>query len=323
MKSKTKYNLTDSEIRQIFKNNNIENITEIKALGNGMFNAVYNICTPNKEYVLKVAPKHNQNVMTYEKDMLKTELYWYDKINQNTNISTPTIYFSSINNDNTINANYFVMEKINGVERSKVKLISNQKDKMSAQIIGEFHNVKNDKYGYIQNTLHDNWYDAFRSMVENTIIDAEKMGKKTKNGEKLLKYIDEYKSILQNCECTMVNYDLWDANIICNKNKFTVIDPERTFWGDPIFDFICIDSFTKPLITKKQSIDMHNSISDVKIEINRESKIRYAFAQGYMALIMEVERYYRFSPLSEGWLFDTLASNSTYKQAFKVLENEK
>ena len=318
MKSKTKYNLTDEEIKLIFKNN----INDIKPLKSGMFNAVYDVSVGNKNYVLKVAPKYNQKVMTYEKDMLKTELYWYDKISKNTNVKTPKIYFSSFDiSNNAINTNYFVMEKIDGLERSKAKLTSSQKLEMSSKIIAQFHNVKNDKFGYIQNKLYSNWYTAFRSMVENIIIDAEKMGKNTKNGKKLLEFVDKYKSILQMCECTMVNYDLWDSNIICNNDKFTVIDPERTFWGDPVFDFICVDNFTKPLKAKKNSIDIYNTISDVKIKINNETEIRYAFAQGYMALIGEVEKYYRFSPLSKGWMFDTLMSNTLYRFAFKVLEN--
>lgn len=95
MKSKTKYNLSDNQIIRIFKENNIENIIEIKPLNEGMFNSVYNIRTENKEYVLKIAPKKSQKVMTYEKNMLQSELFWYDVIYKNTNIYTPKIYFSS------------------------------------------------------------------------------------------------------------------------------------------------------------------------------------------------------------------------------------
>lgn len=322
MKSKTKYNLSDNQIIRIFKENNIENIIEIKPLNEGMFNSVYNIRTENKEYVLKIAPKKSQKVMTYEKNMLQSELFWYDVINKNTNIYTPKIYFSSQKNNNIIESDYFVMEKINGLQRNKAKLSTKKKLEMTAKIIAEFHNVKNDKYGYIQNELYDNWYDALSNMIINIINDAKEVGKFTEKGEKLLKYANKYKNILKKSECTMVNYDLWDANMICSDNKVTVIDPERTFWGDPVFDFICAEGFTKPLSTKTQTIDIHNSMSDIKIEINRESEIRYAFAQGYMALIQEVERYYRFTRLSEGWIFDKFCSDLLYKSAFKILENE-
>ena len=45
IKSKTKYQITQKEIMQIFEKNNIHNISEIKPLGNGEFNAAYQICT--------------------------------------------------------------------------------------------------------------------------------------------------------------------------------------------------------------------------------------------------------------------------------------
>lgn len=74
---------------------------------------------------------------------------------------------------------------------------------------------------------------------------------------------------------------------------------------------------------KKKSIKYHNEISNVKIELNRESKIRLAFACGLGAMIMEIERYYRFKPFSQGWFVDISGSKMMYNTAFKVLENEK
>ena len=124
-----------------------------------------------------------------------------------------------------------------------------------------------------------------------------------------------------------MNYDLWDANIICKNTAdgeplFSIIDPERSMWGDPVFDFICLENFTAPLEKKSKSIEYYNRLSDVKIEINRETKIRYAFAQGLMALIQETEKYYRFRPVDKGWIIDTLSANVMYKSAFKVLSDE-
>lgn len=43
----------------------------------------------------------------------------------------------------------------------------------------------------------------------------------------------------------MVNYDLWTLNIIASekdgKTQFTLIDPERCFWGDRAADFVCME----------------------------------------------------------------------------------
>lgn len=52
----------------------------------------------------------------------------------------------------------------------------------------------------------------------------------------------------------MVNFDIWWPNIICNREngeiKYAWIDPERSFWGDRIADFVCLE-YQKPLEKKK------------------------------------------------------------------------
>ena len=91
----------------------------------------------------------------------------------------------------------------------------------------------------------------------------------------------------------MVNYDIWDANIICRRRNGNVeyawIDPERSFWGDPVFDFCCLD-FLTPLGSKK-SLAVHNKYAKIGIGAGREEKIRYAASLAMMAFIMETERY--------------------------------
>ena len=74
VKSKTKYLLTEADIENIFSSLRISDIKSASPLGLGMFNAVYSVVA-DKEYVLKIAPKSDIPVMTYEKNMLKTELY--------------------------------------------------------------------------------------------------------------------------------------------------------------------------------------------------------------------------------------------------------
>ena len=104
----------------------------------------------------------------------------------------------------------------------------------------------------------------------------------------------------------MVNYDIWDPNVICREHnngeiEFQWIDPERSFWGDRIFDFICLDSIMGTMKNKKESIKNYNEKAEIPVEINRETEIRFAFAMGFLALIQEVEKYYRYTPHHFGW----------------------
>lgn len=325
MRSKTKCLLDDKTVREIFSSLGIGGVKSIAPLGAGMFNAVYGV-SADREYVLKVAPRQNVPVMTYEKDMLKTELFWYKTIAENTDISIPKIYGSDFSHK-IIDSDFFVMERLGGVHKNSFKQPGCDSLLETASIVAKLHNVHGEGYGYVQNKLYDNWYDALCSMISNMLSDAERVGKSSKRGAKLLEYAKKHRSVLLTVPCVAVNYDLWDANIICKNNEngkpiFSVIDPERSMWGDPIFDFICLEGFLTSIERKEKSVEYHNRISEVKIEINRELKIRYAFAQGLMALIQEVEKYYRFKPFDTGWFVDVTSSNVLYRCAFKVLENE-
>lgn len=326
MKSKTKLSVDKKTLEKMFNTAGIKGITAVKPLGAGMFNAVYVGTANNKKYVIKIAPLKASKVMTYENGMLKAELFWYDLIREKTDIKVPTVYYSDFSH-NTVDADWFIMEHIVGEHRNKAKLDGETSSMLSARVVAELHRVQNNKFGYIQNGLYGDWYTALVSMIENLLNDSANIGKPTKRGKDLLSLAHKYKSVLEKAPCTMVNYDLWDSNIICGKSgngntEFTLIDPERSMWGDPVFDFLCLENFFAPISEKKKSVEYHNRLCPVKIELNRETAIRYAFAQGLMALIQETEKFYRFSPFGQGWALDIISSNTLYRKAFEVLKNE-
>lgn len=103
------------------------------------------------------------------------------------------------------------------------------------------------------------------------------------------------------------------------QTRFAWIDPERSLWGDPVLDFLSLESFTAPLDKKTLSLAAHNALCRVPVQVNRETRLRYAFAQGLLALIQEVEKYYRFTPLSQGWMVDIGGASVAYKAAFAAL----
>ena len=94
MKSKTKTLPTDAVLRDMLKQAGLDSAgVQFRLLGDGMFNAVFAAET-NPPVVMKIAPRPQVPVMTYERDMLATELYWYDQIRQHTEITVPDILYS-------------------------------------------------------------------------------------------------------------------------------------------------------------------------------------------------------------------------------------
>lgn len=325
MVSKTKFLLGDDTIKKLFQKAGIAGVKSVAPLGAGEYNAVYEVVA-DKAYVLKVAPGDDDPVLTYERDMIKSEVYWYSVMREKTDIRVPQVYYSDFSRE-LIPTGWFIMEKMQGKQRNKFEMSDEekaQKEARTAEMVSKMHRIHNDKFGYIQNKLYDNWYLALRSIIENLIDDCEKKGKKTKRGERFLAYVDEYKSVFKKAECCMVNFDIWDPNIMCTREngeiKYSWIDPERCFWGDRIVDFICLEMFVQ-LKDKKAPLEGYNAVAELPITANGDEILRYAAAQALMGLIMETEKYYRYTPHHIGWWRNVGVSAFVFKQAFGVFKN--
>lgn len=325
MKSKSKFEISKQEINKIFHKFGVDNIQEVVPLSTGEYNSLYDIQTDKKHYILKIAPNKKFKCLTYENNMMQAEVYWYNQMREHTDIVVPEIYFTDFSKK-IIPADYFIMEKIEGIQKEQVKYNKDEKsvaDSIVVRQVAQLHKVHHDKFGYIQGEKFDNWYDAYCSIIKNLIKDYADVGKISKKGKMILEYARKYKEQLNTAQCTMVNTDCWDSNIIAvsNKNKYEYvwIDPERSIWGDKILDFACLDTMT-PLENKQAVLREYNTVAEIKIEPNENEIIRYAFAKAMMALILQVEKYYRYTPFHLGWWRNVAASYLCYKQAFQTLQ---
>ena len=72
--SKTKYEASEAEIRELFSFHKVGNVIDTAALGNGEFNAAYKVlCDNGVAYALKIAPPPGSKVLSYEKNMMEAE----------------------------------------------------------------------------------------------------------------------------------------------------------------------------------------------------------------------------------------------------------
>lgn len=321
--SKTKYEASKEEISKLFSAHDIGEVTDISPLGDGEFNAAYKVtCTDGKEYALKIAPPADAKVVNHEKNMMASEIFWYKKMKENTDIICPDIYASDMSKQ-IIKSECFIMQLMPGKTLGNLELTEEENEKVQELKIGmltRIHRIKNDKFGYIQKELYNSWYEALRAMSANLVDDCKAIGHETPDGEKFLEYIDKHEDVLRKAPCRMVNFDLWDSNILYNEGSLIWIDPERGFWGDPVADFITIGPGQKaPLEAKAKEVEIYNRTALEKIEINRETCIRYACAVAYLALIEEVEKYYRYEPDNPNYIRNTIDARDMYDMAFGVL----
>ena len=323
--SKTKYEASAAEIKELFSFHKTGNVTDTAPLGNGEFNAAYKVtCDDGVSYALKIAPPEGAKVLSYEKNMMASEVFWYSQMHEKTDILCPTVYVSDFSKE-IIKSNCFIMEMMAGEPLWAVGFSDREYEEVQKQKIGmltKIHRIANDGYGYIQTGLEASWYEALRSMALRLVEDCKALGHDTPDGEKFVSLIDKHEKLLRAVPCRMVNFDLWDSNVLYNKEtgKICWIDPERGFWGDPVADFITLGPGQKaPLSAKQKELDIYNGMAREKICLTEETEIRYALAVCYLALIEEVEKYVRYEPDNPTYIRNAVDSRDMYDMAFRIL----
>lgn len=325
MNSKTKFAVDEAAIRRLFDTASIRDVRSITPFGNGEFSAVYSVDTAERGYVLKVAPQGDANCMTYERNMLAAEVFWYRTIRENTDIRVPEIVRSDAS-FSLLPAAYCIMERLEGDPLPKARLSPEERAKTRitlAQMLGKIHAIPGSHFGYEQCQAYSTWHGAVYGFVSQALADCARKRHRSRRGERLLRLVERYRAELEAVSPCMVNFDLWPSNVIARRREGELelawIDPERSFWGDPVVDFVCL-AFSLPLLSALPALAAHNAVSAQPIEVTRETRIRYAIGQGYLALIMETEKYYRYTPFRFGWWRNVLAAALLYRAAFRELE---
>jgi len=253
---------------------------------------------------------------------MRSEVEWLTRLRAAADIRVPEVYHADFSGELFPSA-WFVMEKMPGDTLDKAKLTAREREQAAAWTAGmaaKIHSIRSDRFGYEQSGLFGDWYQALRAMAENALEDMARCKKTSKRGRKLIRYLDENRDVLAAAPCTMVNFDIWQPNILCSRNdnglEFSLIDLERCFWGDPIADFVCLEA-GKPLEKKQGSFEAYNKSADVPLNPGAHERIRYCAALGYLALVMEAEKHFRYSPLHFGWYRNMLASALMFSGALR------
>ena len=324
MQSRTKYPIDEADIFRLFAANGIKGVLHAEPLGDGEFNAVYLVHTEQKDYVLKIAPRDGAPVMAYEKNMMQSEVAWYARMREQTSIRVPEVYAADFYKK-LLPVDYFIMEYLPGEPLNKAALMQKERAQATSllcQMAAQMHAIQSAQFGYPQMGLHESWYAAIHAFVMLALEDCARKNRRSPRGERLLNEIERHKDVLLRVEGCLVNFDIWPANIIVQREEGEIrlcwIDPERCFWGDRMLDFVCF-AFHRPLEQKPSVLSAYNAAAKTPVTLSREEKVRYAIGQGYLALIMETEKYYRYSPFLFGWWRNVFACRMLYRAAFRAL----
>lgn len=218
---------------------------EIIELTEGFFNVAYRIELEERMVILKVAPAPDVDIMTYEKNIMWTEVNTMKLVKQRTMVPVPEILFYD-DSRTVCDRTYFFMEYLPGRSFSSCmeELSEAEKDSVFHRVgecTRQLNQITGKKFGYYgqPDRQGDTWYEVFKEMLSDAFDDAvRKQIAVPVAKEKMLALLEKDKTCFE--EVTVprfVHWDIWAGNVFVDKSKVTgIIDFERALWADELME---------------------------------------------------------------------------------------
>ncbi len=311
--SKTKMMIEVEKIGEIFRNHYGDDcsIVSIESLDDGMYNASCKVQISLRELpltvVLKVSPEQSTEVMTYEKDIMKTELHVYEKLHESMDIPLPKVLFHDFS-QTIISADYIGLSYLQGTPMNKLKKVLTKDDcDMIKEQIGSYmkgiHQIHGTEFGYIAETSNlkgSTWYEAYHKMIRAVLEDANSKQLKfpIKPAEIIAAISKDEEMFNLVKEPSLNHFDLWEGNIFLIKKDTGyeiegIIDGERAFYGDPLCDVVSSVCLFGKIENEHAFLKGLGLENNVKTKLTNEETIRITHYRLYLYLLMFVEMAYR------------------------------
>jgi len=301
MESKTKNRKTREQVARMVKRA-FDGLTlaasddAVSELKEGWFNAAYNVClSDGREVILKIAPPKGAEVMSYEKNIMATEVASMRLAAQNPAIPVPKIYYLD-NAQDLCDSDYFFMEKLTGenygIIRASLPLeVQAHIDEQIGAIVREINGFTGTYYGYDGNSSlrGEAWKEAFIKICDSVLEDG--LRKNAEYGQfnvfeirnAILKHAPALEAITTP---RMVHWDAWDLNIFVKDGHVTgLLDFERVLWADPL-----LEAQFRPLFGEGVTGYMRGY---GKTSFTHEEEQRNHLYTLHLALVAKTEGYYR------------------------------
>ena len=264
-------------------------------LKEGWFNAAYNVrLADGREVILKIAPPQGSEILTYEKDIMVTEVSSMRMVRENPAIPVPDIYFFDQTQD-LCDSNYFFMAKLEGdnlehVKKSLSPETQTDIDLHIGAIIRELNEFTGIYFGYEGNSdlRSESWRHAFIKIVDSVLEDGRR-----KNVDYGFGYDNIREAVLKHAASLeavttprLVHWDAWDLNFFAKDGKITgIIDFERALWADPLMEAQFRPVFGDAITNSMRGYG--------KTSFTHEEEERCHLYTLHLALVMNTECYYR------------------------------
>ncbi len=264
-----------------------------RELTEGCCNVAYLIeLEDGRRTVLKIAPEKQDNLMSYEINMMLAEISAMKLVREKTDILLPELYYFD-DTKTLCSSSYFFMECYEGSSLMAAKDMMTQEEidgieYEMGKIIRSLHQVKGEKFGLLgaNESWQENFYTFFYQVMVGIIHDGMK-----KNVDASFDY-EEIRTLLLRDKYVfdevtipvLVHWDCWYGNWFIKDKKIEgLIDWERALWGDGLMEERFRSNWMSEAFLKGYGIQ----------SFTRAQKIRLAWYDVYLYLIMMIEGAYR------------------------------
>lgn len=221
----------------------------IERLEGGMFATTYRLTFTGGRAVAKMAPTASNRLMRYEHGILGTEELVYRLAHGRPELLMPTVLLSDVSREH-VDTDVLVVTHLDGVPWRSLPEQSPEQQATIRTGLGTFmaalHTVTGSRFGYpaSPSLQGDTWPAAFGAMLGALLDDAATWGTDlpvARIAAALARHDEALAVVDMPC---LVHTDLWEGNVFLDPDTLAItgiIDTERAFWGDPLFELAGAD----------------------------------------------------------------------------------
>jgi aminoglycoside phosphotransferase (APT) family kinase protein len=265
----------------------------VRELKDGWFNAVYDVrLADGREVILKIAPPPDAEVMTYERDLMQTEVAAMRRVAEDPAIPVPRIFHYDAAQD-LCDADWFFMAKLPGDNLGHVKAALSPEARAKVEVrIGEILRGINaftgPWFGYPghPDLRSASWRSAFVKIVDSVLEDGRRKGA-AYDADAIRAVVAAHAPALDVVtEPRLVHWDAWDPNFFVQGGEVTgLVDFERALWADPLMEAQFRPIYGEGIANVRRGYGR----ADFGAEEERRSQL-YTL---HLALVMNTECLYR------------------------------
>ena len=214
-------------------------VNGLKFIGGGSFGRVYKGTKTDGETIILKA--------YYVNGMEETEAQQLKILGENTSVKMPKVYFTYSDDEIALLCMSFIDGK-NALDTSFLFKSKSQKQAFANDVVDgmlQWHSVKGEKYGYLENADYDSWKEFYiENKVSHDLAGLKKLMDEgnfsKKNYDLLCRGLDIFKEVVDEPESpVLIHGDLNIMNIMADPKTMKLtgfIDPCGSMWADREYD---------------------------------------------------------------------------------------